>query len=76
MKKPYAGKLFLSIFIDILGFLIGGLLDFVWAPISAIIVQSMYHNKAITTIQAIEEILPFTDIIPTATIGWFVERFK
>lgn len=36
---------------------------------AALIVQHLYHNKYLTTINFIEEALPFTDIIPTATIG-------
>ncbi len=31
--------------------------------------QHLYHNKYLTTINFIEEALPFTDVIPTATIG-------
>ena len=36
---------------------------------AALIVQQLYHNKYLTTINFIEEALPFTDVIPTATIG-------
>ena len=36
---------------------------------AALIVQHLYHNKYLTTINFIEEALPFTDVIPTATIG-------
>ena len=36
---------------------------------AALIVQHLYHNKYLTTINFIEEALPFSDIIPTATIG-------
>ena len=36
---------------------------------AALIVQHLYHNKYLTTINFIEEVLPFTDVIPTATIG-------
>ena len=37
--------------------------------LAALIVQHLYHNKYLTTINFIEEVLPFTDVIPTATIG-------
>lgn len=32
-------------------------------------VQHLYHNKFLTTINFIEEILPYCDIVPAATIG-------
>ncbi len=31
------------------------------------------RRRLLTTIGFIEEVLPFTDIVPTATIGWFME---
>lgn len=30
-------------------------------------------RRLLTTLSFIEEILPFTDIVPSATIGWFME---
>jgi len=36
---------------------------------AALIVQHLYHNKYLTAINSFEEALPFTDVIPTATIG-------
>ena len=38
-------------------------------PPAALIVQHLYRNNYLTTITFIEEVLPFTDIIPTATVG-------
>ncbi|CAK0733778.1 hypothetical protein CVIRNUC_000331 [Coccomyxa viridis] len=72
-------KLLISIAIDLVGlsdFIVPGaaqIADIGWAPLSALIVQHLYHNKYLTTINFIEEVLPFTDVIPTATIGWFME---
>lgn len=36
---------------------------------AALIVQHLYHNRYLTTLNFIEEALPFTDVIPTASIG-------
>lgn len=51
--------------------LIGDFSDIIWAPIAAIISYKMFGEKrgkftALTTFT--EEILPFTDIIPSFTI--------
>lgn len=72
-----------SIVIDIIGMLsviipvIGGGLDLVWAPISAGAIYLMYKSTALKAkagigglIGFVEEILPFTDYIPTATLMW------
>lgn len=63
---------------SVLGFLIpiAELMDIVWAPVSAAMVQMMYGNLFWTFIQLGEEILPGPDIIPTATIAWWWYTFK
>ena len=48
--------------------------DFVWAPISSFIMLKMYKGKRgkyAAFFSFVEEILPFTDVIPTFTIMWF-----
>jgi len=45
----------------------------VWAPISALLVQSLYRNKIFAGLDFVKEILPFTDFIPAATICWVLE---
>ncbi|PRP88052.1 hypothetical protein PROFUN_04480 [Planoprotostelium fungivorum] len=70
-------KLIFSIIIDLLGlltFLIPGLgetIDVVWAPASAALVYWLYGSPLVAFANFAEEILPFTDFIPTATIAWF-----
>lgn len=86
VKRPSFLKLLASVLIDLAGNisyignligLIGGeITDSVFAPISAMLVYLLYRNETIAWINGIEEILPYTDIIPTATIGWFYERFR
>ncbi len=70
-------KLALCLLLDAVGYIsfvvpfIGEFSDIIWAPIAAIISYKMFGEKrgkytAITTFT--EEILPFTDIIPSFTI--------
>ncbi len=70
-------RLVLSLLLDAVGCisfaipLIGDFSDIIWAPIAAIISYKMFGEKrgkftALTTFT--EEILPFTDIIPSFTI--------
>jgi len=81
MKKKYE-KLGYSLGIDLIGmasYLIPGIaetLDVVWAPISAFLVYKLYGNIAIAVFNGIEEIVPGTDIIPTATIAWLIENYR
>lgn len=44
--------------------------DVVGAPISALLVQALYGSYILTCIDFLEEALPFTDAVPTATLGW------
>ena len=43
--------------------------DAAWAPISAVLVQALYGSALLSTIDLVEEALPFSDIVPTACIG-------
>ena len=73
-------KLIYSIIIDLIGLIsylipgYGELIDIIWAPISTILIKKIYKSDTFAIINGIEEGLPFTDIIPTATIAWFYER--
>lgn len=66
-----------SIIIDIIGmgsFLIPALAeisDIIIAPISAIAIFAIYKTPVGAIAGFVEEILPATDIIPTATIVWY-----
>ncbi len=80
MKFKYI-KLLLSIVLDFIGMLsyvipeLGELMDVVWAPVTAILLVKLYKNKVskyASVVGFVEEILPFTDIIPTFTITWLV----
>lgn len=70
MNKKYK-KLVLSIVLDLVGLI--PLIDIIWAPISGYIMTKMYRGtkgKVAGFISFIEEILPFSDFVPTFTIMW------
>ncbi len=53
--------------------LVGPLLDLAWAPYAAKKMSQMYpgrNGKLASVIVFLEEILPFTDVIPTFTLMW------
>ena len=53
---------------------IGPFLDIIWAPVATKQMQKMYPNKQgriASVIVFIEEILPWTDVVPTFTLMWF-----
>lgn len=75
-----------SILIDTIGVIsylfpvIGEGLDTIWAPISAGLILLMYKNIGLTgyigaIVGGLEEALPTTDIIPTATLLWVYKYF-
>lgn len=47
--------------------------DIIWAPITAYVMAKMYPNrtgKIASVFVFLEEILPFTDVIPSFTFMW------
>jgi hypothetical protein len=74
-------RLIVSLFIDLIGSssyllpFVGEGLDLAWAPIQTILIMAMYDPTTpnLKYVSFVEEILPFTDIVPTATIGWACE---
>ena len=71
--------LFLGILFDAIGMLsftvpfIGEFSDVIWAPLAGFLMTWMYKGtigKVGGTIAFLEEILPFTDFIPTFTLTW------
>lgn len=65
-----------AICIDTIGYLtysvplFGEFGDLIWAPISAWLIYKLFRSKTAATIGFIEEALPWTDFIPTATLTW------
>lgn len=73
-------NLYLGILFDLLGMvsftvpLVGEFSDVIWAPVSGLLLAWMYKGRAGKIggiFSVLEEIIPFTDIIPTFTIMWF-----
>ena len=78
MKHKYI-KLILSLIFDFLGILplllpgIGETIDVIWAPLSSLILLRMYGRKKgkyAAIINFTEEILPFSDFVPSFTLAW------
>lgn len=75
------GKLFVSLAVDFVGSasyllpVLGEGFDVAWAPVSMILVGAMYDESSpnLKYVALMEELLPFTDIIPSATLGWMKE---
>ena len=75
MKKNYK-KLAISILLDAIGFI--PLIDIIWAPLSGYIMSKMYSGtkgKIAGIISFVEEIIPFSDFIPTFTLMWIYTNF-
>ena len=72
-------KLFLGVIFDLIGmisYIIPGVaesVDLIWAPVSGILLAKMYSGwtgKIAGVLGTIEELIPFTDVIPTFTLTW------
>lgn len=79
---PDFSKLLICIIIDIIGTssellpIVGEVTDAVWAPIAALTMRNLFEgSNVVFALEFIEEILPFTDVLPLATICWVVETF-
>jgi hypothetical protein len=79
-QQAKLAKLMISLLIDLVGFstylipLAGEGADLAWAPASALLINYLYGNSFLTGLAFVEELLPGTDFIPTATIGWLLEN--
>lgn len=54
---------------------IGESLDFAYAPAQAVALKMLFNANNLALLGLAEELLPFTDVLPTATIAWFLETF-
>jgi hypothetical protein len=51
--------------------------DIIWAPISGFIFYKLFGGRFGMiggVLNFLEEILPFTDVIPSFTIAWFIRK--
>ncbi len=56
---------------------LGEFVDIVWAPISGFIFYKLFGGRFGMiggVLNFLEEIIPFTDIIPSFTIAWFIRK--
>eukprot|EP00933_Yihiella_yeosuensis_P036610 TRINITY_DN30376_c1_g1_i1.p1 TRINITY_DN30376_c1_g1~~TRINITY_DN30376_c1_g1_i1.p1 ORF type:complete len:140 (-),score=10.04 TRINITY_DN30376_c1_g1_i1:128-547(-) len=66
---------FIGVFSYLL-FFIGEATDVFWAPISGFFLHYYFGSMVVSMIGSMEEILPFTDILPTATIAWCIANLE
>ncbi|KAL7510610.1 hypothetical protein ACHAXN_008487 [Cyclotella atomus] len=81
LPEGMIGKLIVSLTVDFIGSMsyllpiVGEGFDVAWAPISMVLVGAMYDETSphLKYVALVEELLPFTDIVPSATLGWMKE---
>lgn len=54
---------------------IGEAADVAYAPVQGIALMMLFRSMGISAIGFTEELLPFTDFIPTATLAWILDSF-
>jgi len=78
-QKQKTTKLLLGLLFDAIGmasYIIPGLaeyIDVVWAPLAGFLMTKMYKGRlgrVAGILTFVEEIIPFTDVIPSFTITW------
>lgn len=76
-------NIFICIAMDLIGmasYLIpamGEFADIIWAPLSGLIFYKLFGGRFGMiggVLNFLEEIIPFTDIIPSFTIAWFIRK--
>lgn len=77
-------KLLIGLLLDGIGMIsfsipfLGEFSDVIWAPIAAFIMSRMYKGRVgrvASILTFVEEIIPFTDVIPSFTITWIYTYF-
>ncbi len=81
--KLFLPNIALCILLDLTGMAtyifpgLGEFADIVWAPISGFIFYKLFGGRFGMiggVLNFLEEIIPFTDIIPSFTIAWFIRK--
>lgn len=82
-EKLFLPNIVICVIMDLLGMVtyffpgVGEFVDIAWAPISGFIFYKMFGGKLGkigSVLNFLEEIIPFTDIIPSFTIAWFIRK--
>ena len=53
---------------------LGEFTDLGFAPVEAALIKALFNSNALAGIGFVEEILPFTDVVPTFTISWCLKN--
>ncbi|HSN66804.1 MAG TPA: hypothetical protein VLS94_09190 [Fusibacter sp.] len=76
-------KLVAAVIIDLVGlttYVVPGAAeggDMVWGPISGFLIYMLFPNRRrMALMGAVEEMLPFTDFVPTAYLAWRLDYVK
>lgn len=67
--------LFLCLCLDLAGdssYVVGEFGDLVWAPVSALALKAIFGSTPLALLNFIKEALPFSDILPVATLAWLL----
>ncbi|MEO6550305.1 MAG: hypothetical protein ABIN94_20035 [Ferruginibacter sp.] len=82
-EQLFLPNLTICIVMDLLGMasyafpVVGEFADIVWAPVSALIFNKLFGGRLGLiggVLNFVEELVPFTDIIPSFTIAWLIRR--
>ena len=82
-EKLFLPNIAICIIMDLIGMAtyffpgLGEFTDIVWAPISGYIFYKLFGGRLGLIggiLNFLEEIIPFTDIIPSFTISWFIRK--
>lgn len=82
-QKHFLPHIALCVLMDLVGMftysmpVLGEFADVIWAPFAAFVFFKLFGGKMGLfggSFAFLEEIIPFTDIIPTFTIAWFIRK--
>ena len=82
-EKIFVPHIAICIIMDLIGMAsylvpaLGEFSDIVWAPISGYIFYKLFGGRFGLiggVLDFLEEIIPYTDIIPSFTIAWFIRK--
>jgi hypothetical protein len=82
-EKIFLPNIAICIIMDVIGMatyafpVLGEFGDIVWAPVSAYVFYKLFGGRFGLiggVLNFLEEIVPYTDIIPSFTIAWFIRK--